>query len=68
MLNWENFHFMITKGIVLGQKIFVKGIEVDQAKIDEIEKVPPSVNVKGVRNFQGMQVFIGDLLKIFQKF
>ncbi|RZB76373.1 Kiwellin [Glycine soja] len=39
------------KGIVLRHKISVKGIEVDKAKIDVIEKLPPPVNVKGVRSF-----------------
>nr|GEW54284.1 reverse transcriptase domain-containing protein [Tanacetum cinerariifolium] len=31
-LNWENSHFMVKKGIVLGHKIFKNGIEVDKAK------------------------------------
>ena len=28
-LNWKKCHFMVTKGIVLGHKIFVDGLEVD---------------------------------------
>ena len=28
-LNWEKCHFMVSKGIVLGHKIFVAGLEVD---------------------------------------
>ena len=28
-LNWEKFHFMVTKGIVLGQKISTTRLEVD---------------------------------------
>ena len=47
VLNWEKCHFMVQEGIVLGHKIFVRGIEVDKAKIDVIEKLPPPVNVKG---------------------
>lgn len=39
---------MMTEGIVLGHKTFTKGIEVDQAKIGVIEKLPPHINVKGV--------------------
>nr|GEX50544.1 retroelement Pol polyprotein-like [Tanacetum cinerariifolium] len=33
-LNWEKSHFMVKKGIILGQKISKKGIEVDKAKIE----------------------------------
>ncbi|GJS19155.1 reverse transcriptase domain-containing protein [Tanacetum coccineum] len=33
-LNWEKSHFMMKEGIVLGHKIWKKGIEVDKAKID----------------------------------
>ena len=38
VLNWEKCHFMVTKGIVLGYKISVHGIEVDKAKVEVIEK------------------------------
>ena len=50
VLNWEKCHFMVQEGIVLGHKISVKGIKVDKAKIDVIEKLPSPVNVKGVRS------------------
>ena len=33
VLKWEKFHFMVRKGIVLGHRIFARGIEVDKAKI-----------------------------------
>ncbi|GJV61578.1 reverse transcriptase domain-containing protein [Tanacetum coccineum] len=36
VLNWETCHFMVNEGIVLGQKISGKGIEVDKAKIDYV--------------------------------
>nr|GFB55678.1 reverse transcriptase domain-containing protein [Tanacetum cinerariifolium] len=39
-LNWENSHFMVKEGIVLGYKISKKGIEVDKAKIEVISKLP----------------------------
>nr|GFA64391.1 reverse transcriptase domain-containing protein [Tanacetum cinerariifolium] len=39
-LNWENSHFMVKEGIVLGHKISKKGIEVDKAKIEVISKLP----------------------------
>ena len=65
MLNWEKCHFMVQEGIVLGHKISVRGIEVDKAKIDVIEKLPPSVNVKGVRSFLGHAGFYRRFIKDF---
>ena len=53
VLNWEKCHFMVQEGIVLGHKISIRGIEMDKAKIDVIEKLPPPVNVKGVKSFLG---------------
>ena len=46
VLNWEKCHFTVQEGIVLGHKISVRGIKVDKAKIDVIEKLPPPMNVK----------------------
>ena len=40
VLNWEKCHFMVNEGIVLGHKISERGIEVDKAKVDAIEKMP----------------------------
>ena len=42
---------MVREGIVLGHKISYKGIEVDQAKVELITKLPPQVNEKGIRSF-----------------
>ena len=53
VLNWEKCHFMVREGIVLGHHISERGIEVYRAKIEVIEKLPPPVNVKGVRSFLG---------------
>ncbi|XP_060190730.1 uncharacterized protein LOC132620008 [Lycium barbarum] len=49
VLNWEKCHFMVREGIVLGHKISSKRIEVDKAKIEAIERLPPPVSVRGVR-------------------
>jgi len=68
ILNWEKCHFMVTKGIVVGHKISSKGIEVDQAKIEVIEKLPPLVNVKGVRSFLRQAAFYQRFINIFLKF
>ena len=50
-LNWENCHFMVIEGIVLGHKIFVAGLEVDQAKISLMKTLMPPTTVKGIRSF-----------------
>ena len=41
VLNWEKCHFMVREGIVLGHRVSERGIEVDRAKIDVIEQLPP---------------------------
>jgi len=48
VLNWEKCHFMVTEGIVLGHKNSERAIEVDKAKVEIIEKLPPPTNVKGI--------------------
>ena len=59
---------MVKEGIVLGHRVSSKGIEVDSAKISTIEKLPPPINVKGIRSFLGhagfYQRFIKDCPKI----
>jgi len=42
---------MVIAGIVLGHKISSKEIEVDRAKVEVIEKLPPPVNVRGIQIF-----------------
>ena len=42
-----------TEGIVLGHRISARGIEIDKAKIEAIEKLPPPTSVKGIRSFLG---------------
>ncbi|KAL5789532.1 hypothetical protein ACOSQ2_004420 [Xanthoceras sorbifolium] len=53
VLNWEKCHFMVKEGIVLGHRISSTGIEVDRAKIEVIEKLPPPTSVRGIRSFLG---------------
>ncbi|GKA86041.1 putative nucleotidyltransferase, ribonuclease H [Tanacetum coccineum] len=52
-LNWENCHFMMKEGIVLGHKVSGSGIGVDKAKIKAIYKLPYPTNIhdkKGAEN------------------
>ena len=51
VLNWEKCHFMVNEGIVLGHKVSERGIEVDKAKVDAIEKMPCPKDIKGIRRF-----------------
>ena len=51
MLNWEKCRFMVQEGIVLGHRISARGIEVDKAKIEAIEKLPQISLVKEIRRF-----------------
>jgi len=53
VLNWEKCHFMVREGIVLGHLVSERGIEVDKAKIEIIEKMLPPTSVKEVRSFLG---------------
>jgi hypothetical protein len=65
VLNWEKCHFMVREGIVLGHLIFECGIEVDRAKIEVIEQLPPHVNIKGIRSFLGHASFYRRFIKDF---
>jgi hypothetical protein len=55
----------VTGGIVLGHLLSERGIEVDKAKIEVIEKLPPPTNVKGIRSFSGHAGFYQRFIKDF---
>jgi hypothetical protein len=67
VLNWEKCHFMVNKGIVLGHKISERGIEVDRAKVEAIEKMPCPRDVKGIRSILGHAGFYRRFIKDFSK-
>ena len=67
VLNWEKCHFMVKEGILLGQWISKRGIEIDKSKIETIEKLPPSSLVKGIRSLLGHVGLYMRFIKDFSK-
>jgi hypothetical protein len=51
VLNWEKCHFMVSESIVLGHRVFGRGIEVDRAKIEAIKKLSYPRDIRGIRSF-----------------
>src|SRR6187399_3186932 len=58
---------MVNEGIVLGHKISERGIEVDQAKVDAIDKMPCPKDIKGIRSFLGHASVYTRFIKDFSK-
>jgi hypothetical protein len=67
VLNWEKCHFMVKQGIVLGHLISERGIEVDKAKVEMVEQLPPPTDVKSLRSFLGHAGFYRRFIKDFSK-
>ena len=58
---------MVNKGIVLGHKISERGIEVDKAKVDAIQKMPCPKDIKAIRSFLGHAGLYRRFIKDFSK-
>jgi hypothetical protein len=57
----------LREGIVLGHRVSGRGIEVDGAKIEVTEQLPPPANVKGIRGFLGHAGFYLKFIKNFSE-
>lgn len=49
--NWENCYFMVIEGVMLEHKISNTRLEANPAKIDVVDKLQPSLDVKTLHNF-----------------
>ena len=58
---------MVREGIVLGHLVSERGIEVDKAKIEIIEQLPPPINVKGIGSFLGHARFYRRFIANFSR-
>jgi hypothetical protein len=65
VLNCEKCYFMVREEIVLGDLVSERGIEVDKAKIEVIERIPPPLNIKEIQSFLGHCGFYRLFIKDF---
>jgi hypothetical protein len=58
---------MVKQGIVLEHVISVRGIEVDNARVETVEQLPPPTDVKSLGSFLGHARFYRRFIKGFSK-
>ena len=58
---------MVTKGIVLGYKIYAAELEVDKAKVSIIKTLLPTTIFKGIKSFLRHVGFYRRFIKDFSK-
>ena len=67
VLDWKKCHFVVQEGVLLGHVISARVIEVNKAKIEVIEWLPPPTFVKGVWSFLGHAGFYRRFIKDFSR-
>lgn len=67
VLNWKKCHFMVKDGIILVHLVFERGIEIDKANIEVIEKLNPLSIMREVNSFLGHAEFYRHSIKYFSK-
>src|SRR3954470_4128952 len=67
VLNWDKCYFMVKEGIVLGHKVSGKGIEVDRAKVEAIERMPQTRDIKVIGSFIGHVGFYRRFIRNFSE-
>ena len=58
---------MVCEGIILEHLVSGRGIEVDKAKIEVIEQLPPPMNVIGIHSFLGHAGFYRRFIRDFSQ-
>ena len=67
VLSWEKSNFMVQEGVVLGHKVSRCGLEVDRAKIEVIQALPPPTTLRTLRGFLGHAGFYRRFILNFAK-
>ena len=67
VLSWENSHFMVREGIVLGHLVSSKGVEVDKAKVEVIHDLALPKSIRELRSFLGHVCFYRRFRQDFAK-
>ena len=67
VLSWEDFHFMVREGVVLGDLVSGKGLKVDKAKIEVIQNLHLPTTLRDLRSFLGRVRFYHRFIRDFAK-
>ena len=67
VLSWEKSHFMVREGIVIGDLVSSKGLEVDKAKVEVIQDLALPKSIRELRSFFGHVGFYHRFIKDFAK-